>query len=86
MRKKRSENLSLDVRSGREIQRWSKEQVLQVRLITQIGGFRYLEEIVSIRYDFVLCELFNLEPVKLNAGVMCECLRVIVHFEFVGGV
>ena len=31
---------------------------------TQIGWFRLMAEIVSNRYDFVLYELFDLEPVK----------------------
>ena len=32
--------------------------------ITQIGLIRFMEEIVSNRYDFVLYELFDPEPVE----------------------
>ena len=32
--------------------------------ITQIGCFRFMEKIMSNRYNFVLCALFNHETVK----------------------
>ena len=32
--------------------------------ITQIGWFRFMEEILSNKYDFVLYALFDLKPMK----------------------
>ena len=32
--------------------------------ITRIGWFRFMEEIVSNRYDLVLYDVFDREPVK----------------------
>ena len=47
--------------------------------ITQIDWLRFVEEIMSNRYDFVFYAFCDLEPAKhLNAGLMCVCVCLVM--------
>ena len=78
----------MDVRCGREtvvVRGESFTSRFDMDKITQIGWFRFMEEIASNRYGFELYALFDRESVKrfecgsdLWVGVICGCLELRV--------
>ena len=69
LRKERWENLSFEVKGRtKEKTEVAREASflsgLHIDEITQIWWFRFMQEIVSNGYDFLLYALFDLEPVK----------------------